>query len=343
MAISVLQIQIVTNMKISELRSKIERKHVIWGIVILIFLTISVFYVVSRVVDGNFIETSFNNRFPDIIPEDETTETNPYKYFMSSYIDSFFIYALSALVLLWIIRYVLRLARKRISPDVYNVLNVLVRIIVIPFFIIAYLNSFDAFTGDLIGVAATVGAAFGIAAARSVSDVFSGLYMVFSKHHNVGDYLLVPSLNLEGVVEEISINYLSLCQPNGNLAVIPNRKLRDHEIINISKVAVEKERDGVTEIFLYGKRVIETHFVYPLEWASSSEDSHEICAEAIAKTIVEFKDFLETEADWSITKRDRLNRTYVINLTVLDPNKLLTLIGDFQNTLESNYELLRSK
>ena len=330
-------------MKIREFRLKIERKHIIWGIAVLIFLLISIFYIVSRVVEGNFIETSFNNRFPDVIPEEETTETNPYKYFMSSYVDSFFIYALSALVLLWILRYILRLVRKRISPDVYNILNVLIRIIVIPFFIIAYLNSFDAFTGALIGVAATVGAAFGIAAARSVGDLFSGLYMVFSKHHNVGDYLIIPSLNVEGVVKEISINYLSLDQPGNNVAVIPNSKLRDQEIINISKVAIEKERDGVTDFFLYGKRVIETHFVYPLEWASNSEDSHETCAEAIAKTIVEFQDYLEAEADWRITKRDRLNRTYLINLTVLDPNKLLTLIGDFTNSLEANYELLRSE
>ena len=328
-------------MELREFRSKIQRKHIVWGIVVLIFLVISIFYIVSRVVDGNFIETSFNNRFPDIIPEDEPTITNPYKYFMSSYIDSFFIYALSALVLLWILRYILRLVRKRISPDVYNILNVLVRIIVIPFFIIAYLNSFDAFTGALIGVAATVGAAFGIAAARSVGDLFSGLYMVFSKHHNVGDYLIIPSMNLEGVVKEISINYLSLNQPSNNIAIIPNSKLRDHEIINISKVAVEKERDGVTDFFLYGKRVIETHFIYPLEWSSNSEDSHEICSEAILKTIVEFKDYLEADAEWQITKRDRLNRTYVINLTVLDPNKLLNLIGDFTNTLEKNYELLK--
>ena len=330
-------------MEIREIKSKIKRKHIIWGVVILIFLIISVFYTVSRVVDGNFIETAFNNRFPDIIPEEETTETNPYKYFMSSYIDSFFIYALSALILLWILRYVLRLVRKRISPDVYNVLNVLVRIIVIPFFIIAYLNSFDAFTGALIGVAATVGAAFGIAAAKSVSDLFSGLYMVFSKHHNVGDYLIIPSLNVEGVIKEISINYMSLYQPSNNVAVIPNSKLRGQEIINISKVAVEKERDGVTDFFLYGKRVIETHFIYPLEWASSSEDSHETCAEAIAKTIVEYQDYLEAEADWRITERDRLNRTYVINLTVLDPNKLLTLTGDFRNSLEANYEQLRTE
>lgn len=330
-------------MKLQEFRSKIEKKHIIWGIVVITFLIISIFYIVSRVVVGNFIETAFNNRFPDIIPVEEITETNPFKYFMSSYVDSFFIYALSAIVLLWIVRFVLRAVRKRISPDIYNILNVLVRMIVIPFFIIAYLNSFGAFTGALIGVAATIGAAFGIAASRSVSDLLSGLYMVFSKYHNVGDYLIIPSLNMEGVVKEISINYLSLDQPNKNVAIIPNSKLRNQEIINISKIAVEKERDGVTEFFLYGKRVSESHFVYPLEWSSNSEDSHEICAEAIAKTIVEYKDFLEAEADWSIAKRDRLNRTYVILLTVLDPNKLLNLIGDFTNSLEANYELLKSK
>ncbi len=322
-------------MKIKEHLQKIKRKHVIYSILISIFIVILVLYLYSRFVPGNFIENLYENN--------KWNEELSYIDFLKNYIDSLFIYAFSALILLWIANIVLHVVKKRVSPDVHNTLHVLMRVIIIPVFVIAYLNKFDAYTGALIGVAATLGAAFGIAAARSVSDLISGLYMVFSKHHNVGDYIIIPGMELEGIVKSISVNYLILLKADGSNAIIPNSKLREEEIINTAIVTSEKERDGISDFFLYGKKVSETQYVYPLKWASDSVDSHENCVKAIKKTATQFKDYLEGDIVWQISQRDRLNRTYLISLLVLNPETLLTLVGNFINALEKNYESLKNK
>ena len=322
-------------MKFREHIQKIKKKHIIYSILISIFIVILVLYLYSRFVPGNFIENLYENN--------KWNEELSYIDFLKNYIDSFFIYAFSALILLWIANIILHVVEKKVSPDVHNTLHVLIRVIIIPVFVIAYLNKFDAYTGALIGVAATLGAAFGIAAARSVSDLISGLYMVFSKHHNVGDYIIIPGMELEGIVKSISVNYLELLKSDGSTAIIPNTKLRNEQIINTVIVKAEKERDGITDFFLYGRRVTETQYVYPLKWSSDSEDSHEKCVKAIEKTAKQFKDYLEEEIVWQISQRDRFHRTYLISLLVLDPETLLTLVGNFANALEKNYELLKNK
>jgi len=322
-------------MKFKEHLQKIKKKHIFYSIFISIFIVILIIYLYSRFVPGNFIENFYENH--------KWNEELSYIDFLKNYIDSFFIYTVSALLLLWIANIILHIIEKRVSPDVHNTLHVLIRVIIIPIFIIAYINKFDAYTGALIGVAATLGAAFGIAAARSVGDLISGLYMVFSKHHNVGDYILIPGMGLEDVVKSISINYLNLLKADGSTAVIPNSKLREEQIINTAIVTIEKERNGISDFFLYGKRVTETQYIYPLKWASDSVDSHEKCVKAIEKTATQFKDYLEGELTWQITERDRLNRTYLISLLVLDPESLLTLVGNFTNSLEKNYETIKNK
>jgi len=52
---------------------------------------------------------------------------------------------------------------------------------------------------------------------------------------------------------------------------------------------------------------------------------------------------LNEPVEWKIHSRDRLNREYQIKLTVLKPEKLLTLTADFTKSLESNYEKIKNK
>ncbi|MHA1446434.1 MAG: mechanosensitive ion channel domain-containing protein, partial [Candidatus Heimdallarchaeaceae archaeon] len=171
-----------------------------------------------------------------------------------------------------------------------------------------------------------------------------GLSMVFSKHHNVGDYLFIPEMNVEGVVQSISVSYITILQPNETTAVIPVRKIREHEIINIAIAEYEEEKhEDISKFFMYGERIAETDFVYPLNWATHSDDRHSDAVKAIEKTALEYNDQLNEPVEWCIHSRDRLNRLYQIKLTVLDPEKLLTLTSAFLKTLESNYEKIKNK
>lgn len=315
--------------------ANLQKKHIIYGSLILVFLTVFIIYLVSRFVEGTFVEDIYENIKGD--------STKSYMEFLIDYVDSFFIYAFSVIAILWILNFILRAVKKKVSPDFHNAIRVIIRVTVIPFFIIAYLNKFPAFTGAIIGVAATIGIAFGLAASRYVSDLITGLYILFSKHHNIGDYLIIPPLNIEGIVKDISINHLVILQQDGTTSIIPNNKLKDQDIINIAIVKEEKSRDGISHLIMYGKKVLEVQYIYPLKWACNSDDSHEMIAKAIEETGNDFKDFIEEEVNWRISKRNRLDREYTIMLTVIDSNSLLTLVPKFTKTLEENYEKLKSK
>jgi len=322
-------------MKIKNHLKKLKRRRVIYGVLFSLFITLLILYIYSRFAEGNFIEIWAN------LPHEE------YKSFLIAYVDSFFIYTISAIIILGIVNFILHALEEKISPDIHNTIHVLTRIIIIPFFIIAYLNRFEAYSGAIIGVAATIGGALGIAAALTISELLTGIIMVFSKEHNVGDYIIIPSMGIEGIVKEISISFLTILQPDKTMGIVPNKKLRDTEIINTKIEKTEKadrNREGISDFLLYGRRVTKTRYVYPLKWAVSSEDLHSHCVKAIKKTVEQFQDFLENDTpDWQIIERDRLNRGYAILLTILKPTVLLELKDDFTEALEANYEKIKHK
>ncbi|MBY9002243.1 MAG: mechanosensitive ion channel [Candidatus Heimdallarchaeota archaeon] len=320
-------------MNTSKTKPKLQTKQIIYIILTVIFLALISLFLYSIFVPGNFIEELYNSIKGSEAPE--------FSVMMVDFVLSFFIYTLITLVILWIVELTLRAFKERISKDIENTIRVLIRFVIIIFFIVAYLNKFESFGGAVIGVVATVGAAFGIAASKSLGSTFSGLHLVLSKHHNVDDYLIISDMNIEGVVKEISTSFVTILQPNKTTAVIPTDKLREEEVLNIKIEKFETEKDGITQLFLYGKKVLETHYVYPLKWATHSDDRHSQAVEAIVETGKDFKDFIDDEVDWMISERDRLNRVYLIRLTVLDPKILLHLTSDFTRTLEANYEKIK--
>ena len=331
-----------------------RKRYIFIGILVVLLISLLSIYITAKVTDNNLIEVAYNDRMKlnedwyflnGTIKEDAPAYAT-FDGLLDEYVDNFFIYLVSAVVILWVANVILHAVRKRISPDIHNTLHVLIRAIVLPIFLIAYVSKFEPFTGSIIGVAATLGAAFGIAAARSVGDLISGLYMVFSKHHNVGDYIIIPELNVEGVIQTISINYITILQPDESTSVIPNSRLRELEIENIAVTEPAEEKNNqeeIKEIILYGRRVGNTEYSYPLKWATHSDESHLDCVKAIEKTEKQFVDYLEESVTWTITQRDRLNRRYQIQLVVLDPETLLNLPGEFLKALETNYELIRKK
>jgi hypothetical protein len=154
-------------------------------------------------------------------------------------------------------------------------------------------------------------------------------------------------MGIEGIVKEISIGFMTVLQPDKTIGIIPNKILKDTEIINIKiekTVRKDKNREGISDYLLYGRRVTKTRYVYPLKWAVSSEDLHSNCVKAIKKTVEQFKDFLENDVpDWQIIERNRLDRRYAVLLTILKPTVLLELKDDFTEALEANYEKIKYK
>lgn len=310
------------------------RKIIIYSIFTIIFTVIVILFFYSYFKTDNFIEVFFNTQFPKVGVE------NPYHEFLQNYILTLIIYILVALVAIWIWRIIIRALKSRVSSTIFNTLKVLGDIIIIPFVVIAYLNRFSAFQGTLLGIAAIVGTAIGFASTTTLGNLLAGLYLILSRPFLIDDYIIIPNMDTEGVVAEMGINYTKIDQPDGNTAILPNRGLLDRWIFN-TRITKKSDTPETKSYQFKIKKKEEFYYSYPLKWTVSSDETHESCVKTIENTSEYFSEKLVESVTWFIVKRDKLHRTYQMNLSVLNSRDLIDLTGLFMNKLEENYDLFR--
>jgi small-conductance mechanosensitive channel len=119
------------------------------------------------------------------------------------------------------------LASRRPRPERQKTLNGLVQgILTVTFFIVAILLSLSQFveTTTLIWMIGLFGAGFGLSARPLISDVMAGTSFIFEDTFAVGEK--VEILNIEGIIEAITLRTTWLRAPTGELYTIPNGDIR---------------------------------------------------------------------------------------------------------------------
>ncbi|MFO1022540.1 MAG: mechanosensitive ion channel [Planctomycetales bacterium] len=98
----------------------------------------------------------------------------------------------------------------------------------------ALVMMFEVWTLDtkaLLGVAGIFGLAAGLGAQNLLSDVISGLVILFENQYLVGDHVEIG--NAKGIVEAVTIRHTQIRTPDGKLHMIPNGQVKD--VVNSSK------------------------------------------------------------------------------------------------------------
>ena len=88
---------------------------------------------------------------------------------------------------------------------------------------------------SLVTVLGTAGVAVGLALQGSLSNLASGILILFSKQVSKGDFISSLDKNIEGTVQSIHILYTIIQQLNGPIIIIPNSQIANASIINYSK------------------------------------------------------------------------------------------------------------
>ena len=150
------------------------------------------------------------------------------------------IVVLLVVLLLWIVwGFILRRIKDNISPHQHGTLRTLGRasIFLLGIFWILGVEVF-------LSVALLFGAAIGFASTTTIGNFISGLYLLITNPFSVGDYIIIPDKKVEGVVEEISINFTKLLSPQGIHVSITNLKMLGMTIhntrITVPQDAVDK-------------------------------------------------------------------------------------------------------
>ncbi|MFW9910144.1 MAG: mechanosensitive ion channel domain-containing protein [Candidatus Thorarchaeota archaeon] len=77
---------------------------------------------------------------------------------------------------------------------------------------------------------ALFGTAIGLAFSKALSNMVSGFYVLGARPFRVGDYVKIGGV--EGIVQEITLNYTRLLQPDFSMEFVPNSKVVDSQLTN---------------------------------------------------------------------------------------------------------------
>jgi small-conductance mechanosensitive channel len=120
--------------------------------------------------------------------------------------------------------------RRKLDPHVENSLRLILRVVAILFTTITLFAIYELPLSWLLGSSALIGAAIGFGASQTINNIVAGFYVIISMPFRVKDYVKIG--DVEGQVEEISINYTMLYTPSFNLLKIPNVQVMNSRILN---------------------------------------------------------------------------------------------------------------
>ncbi len=128
-----------------------------------------------------------------------------------------------------------RAMKAGVPPDAVNGLVLAIRLIFLYIAISAlFIILPPAVSGLLLGAfggaSLLIGTAVGFAVGQAVRNLVSGLYVMFSRPFHVGDYVRIGTV--EGIVQEISLNYTKLLQPDETSLLVPNNTVLESSITN---------------------------------------------------------------------------------------------------------------
>lgn len=105
------------------------------------------------------------------------------------------------------------------------------------FFIYAILSAIGVPIGSLLAGAGIAGVAIGLGAQGFMSDVITGFFIIMEQQMDVGDYIKLANLTIEGTVVSVGIRTLQLKATDGTVHFIPNRNITT--ISNLSRANMQ--------------------------------------------------------------------------------------------------------
>ena len=105
------------------------------------------------------------------------------------------------------------------EPHVINALRLIIRVVALVIATVSIFTIFDIPPDLFVGTTALLGAALGFGSSQTINNIVAGFYVLVSQPFKVEDYIILG--DIEGQVEEISINYTTLYTPTLNIIKVP--------------------------------------------------------------------------------------------------------------------------
>lgn len=196
--------------------------------------------------------------------------------------------------------------RTKMPREVGNGLILTARLLILVGALIVLLHMGGVPTEILVSFSALGGAAVGFASTRTIGNLIAGFYLLVARPFRVGDYVRIDGV--EGMVQEITINYAKILTQTNTVVSISTQRILDKEITNY------RFRGEELNLFCYG---FELNFDHSLPT--------EKLEELLDSVIERYAEKLPRKPEYQPTKLTRLDRNYMFYIYVEDPKDIFML------------------
>ena len=205
-------------------------------------------------------------------------------------------------------RYLSGFARKaRLAPNVANNLILTSRLLILTGAVILMIRAGGLPSDWIVAFSALGGAAVGFASTKTIGNFIAGLYLLAARPYRVGDYVRIGAV--EGIVDEMAINYTKILTQGNNIVSISNLQIMDRDITNF-----QYESDDSAGLYCYTFEVAFDHSV-------STNKLEKIFDEAFIRCDTE----LPKKSGYMLNRSDAFSRVYVVYLYVRHPKNIFDL------------------
>jgi len=217
-------------------------------------------------------------------------------------------------------RYERRFVRRMdLPPEVGNGLALFTRLLIILGAVIAFL-AIGGFPAEwIVTFSALGGVAVGFASSRTVGNFISGLFVLIVRPFRVRDYVRIG--NVEGVVEEITINYTKIKTQSDTTILISNQQTLDQDIVNYR--------------YEESNRLL---FCYNIELAFDYSVPTEKLEEIFDNVIEEYAKKLPKKPWYVMTKITSFAKHYMFYIYVENSKEIFTIPPKFVREITAAWE-----
>jgi len=223
-------------------------------------------------------------------------------------------------------RYMLRFARRaRLELRVANSLVVTFRILILIGAVFALSRVGGLQPEWILSFSAIGGAAVGFASKKTIGNFIAGLFLLGARPFRVGDYVRIGTV--EGIVQELSINYTKVRTLGNNTVSVSNLQILDRDITN----------------YTYESKKGLNIYCYTFEVGFDHSVPTEKIAEIFDEVFQRFFHMLPKKPNYMLTRSGAFERVYVIYLYVEHPEDIFTFRPEVAEQVFKRWDMERNK
>jgi small-conductance mechanosensitive channel len=223
-------------------------------------------------------------------------------------------------------RYLSRFAKRaKLEPSVTNNLVLTFRILALIGAVLAISRVGGLQPEWILSISAIGGAALGFASTKTIGNFIAGLFLLAARPFKVGDYVRIGTV--EGIVQEITINYTKVLTIGNNTVSVSNLQILDRDVTYFTY-----ERGKNFSLYCYTFEIGFDHTV-------STEKIAAIFSEVFERVL----HTLPRKPSYMLTRSGAFERVYVVYLYVEHPEDIFVLRPQIAEEVFKRWDMERTK